>query len=61
MHISKNNEQISFATLTDLTDLSFEKILKNDSETCPYLENFVLSTINSEYSKVNFLTSKIKD
>ena len=62
MRISKkNNKQISYAILDDLTDFSFEKIVKNDCGTCPYLEDFILSTTNPEYSKVNFLSSKIKD
>ena len=62
MRISKkNNKQLPLSTLNDLTDLSFERIVKNDCETCPYLEDFILSTINPKYLKANFLSSKIKD
>ncbi len=62
MRISKkNNKQISYTTLNDLTDFSFEKIVKNDCGTCPHLEDFILSTTNTKYSKVNFLSYKIRD
>lgn len=61
MHISQKKNRTSFATLNDLTDLSFEKIVKNDCETCPYLEDFILSAINPKYKRINFLSSKIKD
>ena len=34
--LKKNNKELTFGTIKDLTDLSFEKIVKNDYVACQY-------------------------